>query len=78
MIIYRAWIIPSSPKEQKKKTIPTKGDDGNSRRKPYITFGNSIIPVFLKKLNFLLLKIKNVLYILDHFDVMISKIIFKR
>jgi len=41
-------------------------------------FGNVAAAVFLKILNFFFNKIEYSLYVLDRFDVLMSKIIFKK
>jgi len=41
-------------------------------------FGNVVAVAFLKILNFFFIKIEYDLYVLDRFDVLISKIIFKK
>jgi hypothetical protein len=42
------------------------------------SFGNAVQTAFSKILIFFLQKIKNFLYVLDRFDVLISKMIFKK
>ena len=41
-------------------------------------FGNAAAAVFPKNLNFFFTKIKYGLYVLDRFDVLMSKMIFKK
>jgi hypothetical protein len=41
-------------------------------------FGNAAAAVFLKNLNVFFIKIQYDLYVLNRFDVLISKIIFKK
>jgi len=40
--------------------------------------GNAAVAVFVKILNFFFIKIEYDLYVLDRFDVLMSKIIFKK
>jgi len=41
-------------------------------------FGNAAAAAFLKILNFFFIKIEYSLYVLDRFDVLMSKMIFKK
>jgi hypothetical protein len=41
-------------------------------------FGNAAVAAFLKNLKFFFIKIKYGLYVLDHFNMLMSKIIFKK
>jgi len=49
----------------------------NNRRTVYTMFGNAAVAVFLKILIFFI-KIEYDWYVLDRFDVLMSKIIFKK
>jgi hypothetical protein len=43
-----------------------------------LKFGNAAAAAFPKNLKFFFIKIKYDLYVLDHFNMLISKIIFKK